>query len=154
MPACRYGNIYNCINSRQALLAASRAAPCRVLQSLVRLLRYIQLRYLLAGTPCYQLGCSLLGTPVTGVAAPKVGVHSCHCLSGGCYQKVSCKGHGSPCHVSPQEHSLQLIAQIQQLTTLGSSNPFPFILGSLPRVSSWLSNHQGGHQGHWTLVDQ
>ena len=44
--------------------------------------------------------------------------------------------------------------QIQQLTTLGSSNPFNFILESLPRVSSWLSNHQGGHQGHWTLVDQ
>ena len=44
--------------------------------------------------------------------------------------------------------------QIQQLTTLSSSNPFPFIPESLPRVSSWLSNHQGGHQGHWTLVDQ
>ena len=41
--------------------------------------------------------------------------------------------------------------QIQQLTTLGSSNPFPFILGPLPRMSSQLSNHQGGHQGHWTL---
>ena len=39
--------------------------------------------------------------------------------------------------------------QIQQLTTPGSSNPFPFILEPLPRVSSWLSNHQGGHQGHW-----
>ena len=44
--------------------------------------------------------------------------------------------------------------QIQQLTTLGSSSPFPFILESLPRVSSQLSNHQGGHQGHWTPVDQ
>ena len=44
--------------------------------------------------------------------------------------------------------------QIQQLTTLGSSSPFPFILESLPRVLSLLSNHQGGHQGHWTLVDQ
>ena len=44
--------------------------------------------------------------------------------------------------------------QIQQLTTSGSSSPFPFILESLPRVSSWLSNHQGGHQGHWTPVDQ
>ena len=44
--------------------------------------------------------------------------------------------------------------QIQQQTTSGSSNPFPFILGSLQRVSSWLSNHQGGHQHHWTLVDQ
>ena len=44
--------------------------------------------------------------------------------------------------------------QIQQLTTLGSSNPFPFILEPLPRVSSQLSNHQGGHQGHWTLDDQ
>ena len=44
--------------------------------------------------------------------------------------------------------------QIQQLTTPGSSNPFPFILESLPRVSSRLSNHQGGHQGHWTPVDQ
>ena len=44
--------------------------------------------------------------------------------------------------------------QIQQLMTLGSSNPFPFILEPLPRVSSWLSNHQGGHQGHWTLDDQ
>ena len=44
--------------------------------------------------------------------------------------------------------------QIQQLTTSGSSNPFPFILEPLPRVSSWLSNHQGGHQGHWTLDDQ
>ena len=44
--------------------------------------------------------------------------------------------------------------QIQQLTTSGSSNPFPFILEPLPRVSSWLSNHQGGHQGHWTPVDQ
>ena len=44
--------------------------------------------------------------------------------------------------------------QIQQLMTLGSSNPFPFILEPLPRVSPWLSNHQGGHQGHWTLDDQ
>ena len=44
--------------------------------------------------------------------------------------------------------------QIQQLTTPGSSNPFPFIPEPLPRVSSWLSNHQGGHQGHWTLDDQ
>ena len=44
--------------------------------------------------------------------------------------------------------------QIQQLMTSGSSNPFPFIPESLPRVSSQLSNHQGSHQGHWTLVDQ
>ena len=44
--------------------------------------------------------------------------------------------------------------QIQQLMTLGSSNPFPFIPEPLPRVSSWLSNHQGGHQGHWTLDEQ
>ena len=44
--------------------------------------------------------------------------------------------------------------QIQQLMTSGSSNPFPFILEPLPRVSSWLSNHEGGHQGHWTLDDQ
>ena len=44
--------------------------------------------------------------------------------------------------------------QIQQLMTSGSSNPFPFIPESLPRVSSWLSNHQGGHQGHWTPDDQ
>ena len=44
--------------------------------------------------------------------------------------------------------------QIQQLMTSSSSNPFPFILEPLPRVSSWLSNHQGGHQGHWTLDDQ
>ena len=44
--------------------------------------------------------------------------------------------------------------QIQQLMTSGSSSPFPFILESLQRVSSWLSNHQGGHQGHWTPVDQ
>ena len=44
--------------------------------------------------------------------------------------------------------------QIQQLMTSGSINPFPFILEPLPRVSSWLSNHQGGHQGHWTLDDQ
>ena len=43
---------------------------------------------------------------------------------------------------------------IQQLTTSGSSNPFPFILESLPRVSSQLPNHQGGHQGHWTPVQQ
>ena len=44
--------------------------------------------------------------------------------------------------------------QIQQLTTSGSSNPFPFIPEPLPRVSSQLSNHQGGHQGHLTLDDQ
>ena len=44
--------------------------------------------------------------------------------------------------------------QIQQLMTSGSSNPFPVILEPLPRVSSWLSNHQGRHQGHWTPVDQ
>ena len=44
--------------------------------------------------------------------------------------------------------------QIQQLMTSGSSNPFPFILKPLPRVSSCLSNHQGGHQGHWTPDDQ
>ena len=44
--------------------------------------------------------------------------------------------------------------QIQKLMTSGSSNPFPFILEPLPRVSSCLSNHQGGHQGHWTPDDQ
>ena len=44
--------------------------------------------------------------------------------------------------------------QIQQLMTPGSSNPFSFIPEPLPRVSSQLSNHQGGHQGHWTLDDQ
>ena len=44
--------------------------------------------------------------------------------------------------------------QIQQLMTSDSSNPFPFILESLLRVSSWLSNHKEGHQGHWTPVDQ
>ena len=44
--------------------------------------------------------------------------------------------------------------QIQQLMTSGSSNSFPFILEPLPRVSSWWSNHKGGHQGHWTLDDQ
>ena len=44
--------------------------------------------------------------------------------------------------------------QIQQLTTSGSSNPSPFIPEPLPRVSSQLSNHQGGHQGDWTLDDQ
>ena len=44
--------------------------------------------------------------------------------------------------------------QIQQLMTSGSSNPFPIILEPLPRVSSWLSNHQGGHQGHRTPDDQ
>ena len=44
--------------------------------------------------------------------------------------------------------------QIQQPMTSGSSNPFPFILEPLPRVSSQLSNHQVGHQGHRTLDDQ
>ena len=44
--------------------------------------------------------------------------------------------------------------QIQQLMTSGSCNPFPFIPEPLPRVSLQLSNHQGGHQGHWTLDDQ
>ena len=44
--------------------------------------------------------------------------------------------------------------QIQQLMTTGSSSPFPFILEPLPRVSSQLSNHQVGHQGHWIPVDQ
>ena len=44
--------------------------------------------------------------------------------------------------------------QIQQLMTSGSSNPFPFIPESLPRVSSRLSNHQRGHQGHRTPDDQ
>ena len=44
--------------------------------------------------------------------------------------------------------------QIQQLTTSASSNPFPFIPEPLPRVSSRLSNHQGGHQGHRTPDDQ
>ena len=44
--------------------------------------------------------------------------------------------------------------QIQQLMTTGSCSPFPFILEPLPRVSSWPSNHQGSHQGHWTPVDQ
>ena len=44
--------------------------------------------------------------------------------------------------------------QIQQLTTSGSSNPFPFILEPLLKVSSQLSNHQGGQQGHRTLDDQ
>ena len=39
MPARVYGNTYNCVNSRRALLATSQAAPCRALQSLVRLLQ-------------------------------------------------------------------------------------------------------------------
>ena len=114
-----------CTSCRQAHLATSWAAPCWVLRSLVWLLQ-------------------------------KVGVHSHHCLSWGWYQKASCKRHGTPCPVDYLLKSLlcNSCKQIQQLTTSGSSNPFPFILESHPRVSSWLSNHQGGHQGHWTPVDQ
>ena len=39
MPARGYGNLYNCNNGQQVLLATDQAAACWALWSLVRLLR-------------------------------------------------------------------------------------------------------------------
>ena len=123
MPACGYGNIYNCVNSRWALLATSRTAPCWALRSLVWLLQ--------------KLGCAHTTVSVGAATKRRVAkdttLHVQYLL-----KSILCNSH----------------EQIQQLMTMGSSSPFPFILEPLPRVSSWLSNHQGGHQGHWTPVDQ
>ena len=114
---------YNCVSCWWALLATSRAAPCWVLRSLVRLL--------------HKLGSTHATTSVGAATKRQVAkdtaLHVQYLL-----KSILCNSH----------------EQIQQLTTSGSSNPFPFILEPLPRVSSWLSNHQGGHQGHWTLDDQ
>ena len=114
---------YNCTSCWRALLATSRAAPCWVFRSLVRLLR--------------KLGCPHATTSVGAATKRRVAkdtaLHVQYLL-----KSILCNSH----------------EQIQQLTTSGSSNPFPFIPEPLPRVSSRLSNHQGGHQGHWTLDDQ
>ena len=114
---------YNCTSCWRALLATSPAAPCWVLQSLVRLL--------------HNLGCAHATTSVGAATkrqvAKDMALHVQYLL-----KSILCNSH----------------EQIQQLTTSGSSNPFPFIPEPLPRVSSQLSNHQGGHQGHWTLDDQ
>ena len=119
---CGCSDKYNCASCWQVLLATSRAAPCRALRSLVRLLQ--------------KLGCAhatlSVGAATKGQVAKDMALHVQYLL------KSICNSH----------------EQIQQLTTSGSSNPFPFILGSLSRVSSRLSNHQGGHQGHWTSADQ
>ena len=114
---------YNCGSCWQALLATSRAAPCWVLQSLVRLL--------------WKLGCAHATTSVGAATKRRV-------------------AKDTALHVQYLLKSIlrNLHEQIQQLMTSGSSNPFSFILEPLPRVSSRLSNHQGGHQGHWTLDDQ
>ena len=123
MPACGYGNLYDRNDGRRVLLATDRAAPCRALWSLVRLLR--------------KLGCAhattLVGAATKRRVAKDMALHVQYLL-----KSILCNSH----------------EQIQQLMTSGSSNPFPFILEPLPRVSSQLSNHQGGHQGHWTLDDQ
>ena len=120
---CGCSNKYNCASCWQALLATSRAAPCRALRSLVRLLQ--------------KLGCAHATTSVGAATkrwvAKDTALHVQYLL-----KSILCNSH----------------EQIQQLMTLGSNNPFSFILESLPRVSSQLSNHRGGHQGHWTLVDQ
>ena len=120
---CSCSDIYNCTSCWRALLATSWAAPCWVLQSLVRLLQ--------------KLGCThttvSVGAATKRQVAKDTALHVQYLL-----KSILCNSH----------------EQIQQLTTSDSSSLFPFILESLPRVSSWLSNHQGGHQGHWTSVDQ
>ena len=113
---------YTCASCWQALLATSQAAPCWVLQSLVRLLR--------------KLGCAhattSLGAATKRRVAKDMALHVQYLL-----KSILCNSR----------------KQIQQLRNPGSSNPFPFIPEPLPRVSSQLSNHQGGHQGHRTLDD-
>ena len=87
--------------------------------------------------PLHKLGCAhattSVGAATKGWVAKDMALHVQYL-----FKSILCNSH----------------EQIQQLMTSGSSNPFPFILEPLPRVSSWLSNHQGGHQGHWTLDDQ
>ena len=114
---CGCSNKYNCASCWWALLATSRAAPHRVLRSLVRLLQ--------------KLGCAHTTVSVGATTKRRVpkdtALHVQYLL-----KSILCNSH----------------EQIQQLTTSGSSNPFPYIPEPLPRVSSWLSNHQGGHKGH------
>ena len=150
MPTCGYGNIYNCASCRQALLATRWAAPYWVLQSLVRLLQNVggssllPVGLLLIGCCGHWCGCSaMLGcahaTVSVGAAtkrwvAKDTALHVQYLL-----KSILCNSH----------------KQIQQLTNNPhTSSAPPFILGLLPIVSSWLSNHQGSHQGHWTPVDQ
>ena len=128
------------------------------------------------GAPCYQLGCSLLGAPVTGAAAPKCGQvllatsqaalyrapghwYGCSAMLGCTHTTVSVgaatkRGVAKDMALHVQYLLKSILCnshkQIQQLMTSGSGSPFPFILESLPRVSSQLSNHQS----HWTPVDQ
>ena len=120
---CGCSDKYNCTSCWWGLLATSRAAPCRVILSLVWLLQ--------------KLGCAhatvSVGAATKRRVAKDTALHVQYLL-----KSILCNSH----------------EQIQQLTTTRSSNPFPFMLESLPRVSSRLSNHQGGHQGHWTPVDQ
>ena len=120
---CGCSDKYNCASCWQMLLATSRAAPCWVLQSLVRLLQ--------------KLGCAHATTSVGAATkrqvAKDMALHVQYLL-----KSILCNSH----------------KQIQQLMNSGSSNPFPFIPEPLPTMSSQLSNHQGGHQGHWTLDDQ
>ena len=149
MPAHGYGNIYNCASCLRALLATSDAAPYRALWSLVRLLRNVGRRsllpvgLLLIGHSSHWCGCSaMLGCAHATVSvraatkrrvAKDMALHVQYLL-----KSILCNSH----------------KQIQQLTTTQQPSALPFVLGPLPIVSSWLSNHQGGHQGYWTLVDQ
>ena len=100
---CGCSDIYICTSCWQVLLATSRAAPCWVLWSLVRLLR--------------NLGCAhatvSVGAATKRQVAKDMALHVQYLL-----KSILCNSH----------------KQIQQLMTLGSSNPFSFILESLPRV--------------------
>ena len=149
MPTHGYGNIYDCASCWWVLLATSQAAPYWALRSLVWLLldvgrcSLLPVGLLLIGCSSHWCGCSaMLGcahTTVSMGAATKRRVAKDMALHVQyLFKSILCNSH----------------EQIQQLTTPTSSSTFPFILGSLPVVSSQPSNHQGGHQGHWTLVDQ
>ena len=149
MPAHGYGNVYDCTSCRRVLLATSQAAPYWALRLLVQLLQNVSghsllpVRLLLIGRSGHWCDCSAMlgcthatvsvGTATKRRVAKDTALHVQYLL-----KSILCNSH----------------EQIQRLTTSTSSSAFPFILGSLPVVSSQLSNHQGGHQGHWTLFDQ
>ena len=132
------------------------------------------IRLLLVGRSSHRCGCSIKynctscwrALLATSQAAPCWALQSLVCLlcKLGCTHATTSVGAATKRQVAKDtalhvQYLLKSILcnlhnQIQQLTTSGSSNPFPFIPEPLLRVSSWLSNHQGGYQGHWTPDDQ
>ena len=148
MPTCGYGNIYNCVNSHGYSLlpvglllvgCSSHWCGCSDIYNCASCWQVLLATSQAA--PCWVLrslvrllrkfGCAhasvSVGAATKRRVAKDMALHVQYLL-----KSILCNSH----------------KQIQQLTTSGSSSHFPFILESLPRVSSQLSNHQGGHKDH------